>query len=494
MIINNNVEFLSKTVLDNIKQTKDNSIQFKESKDGLPVPMVNNIALHSAYYPLKEAERINKESDEKKLCIAIGFGAGYHLTGINKEIIAISVSHETLSNVLEKIDLSKWFSKDKLRIINEDEIVEYFDFFNYSSFYFIIHPVLERLFPDRVKEIINKVIELLREPLLEMNTQRKFGRLWFKNILSNIKYFIDDNCNFEPLTIGAKPILVTGAGPSLVLNIDKIKSERNKLFIASADTSFKILLKYNIIPDAIFSFDSQHYTYLHFAGIKNTPRLFTDITSPIRLNKNQTILFSNHPVEKVFKKSGWNPVYLPSDTRNIGSAVISFFQRYFNEHTIVTAGIDYGIFENTIYSKGSYIDDYIYSTGNYFNSVTSQFSKLLYRDNFSKKINGWKTTLLFEEYSKNNSANKVYTLSSSPFTGFTRITSLQEAAEQSKNIKEKILIFEKPQMQGKEFINAFTDNLKNYPEVLDSYFLSIGRQYCTNEMNKIILIIKEIFN
>ena len=404
-------------------------VEFKESKDKLPVPFVNKTALHSTYYPLKEADRIHIPKDESMLCIAIGIGAAYHLVKLaklNKMIIGIPVDNNILYRILEKSDLSRWFKKGKLIILTEKEILNYFDFFKYQEYFLIIHPVLERLYSPKLLQIIKNVKSIIREPLLEANTQKKFGKLWLNNIIKNIIYFLEDGFDFTPLTIGKKPILITGAGPSLIQNINLIKNNLGKIYIAATDTSFKILDKFNITPDAVFSFDAQHFSYLHFTGIKKKSRLFTDFTSSLRLNNSQTILFSNHPLINLFKEIGWTPIYLSSNTRNIGGAVIDFFCKYFPDHPIITAGIDYGIYKHNSYSKGSYISDYKIINSNYFLTGNKIDCSLLYRQRFSQKNGDWQTTKLMEQYTCSGSLQKnIYSLSTSPFVTYKEIKSLE---------------------------------------------------------------------
>ena len=69
------------------------------------MPVVNNISLHSTYFPLKESEKVKIQDDNRKEIIAVGFGAGYHLVNLAKtrKIICVSIDDENLHRVLEKI-------------------------------------------------------------------------------------------------------------------------------------------------------------------------------------------------------------------------------------------------------------------------------------------------------------------------------------------------------------------------------------------------------
>lgn len=496
MLTEKNNTFLSDTLKNELRNYNFAQINFKESKDKQLVPVVNNLSLHSTYYPLKESTKIIFPDEQSTLCIAIGFGAGYHLIELskqNKEIIAIPIEKSILSEILKKIDLSQWFKKDNLKIINEDEILHYFNFFKYKCFHFIIHPVLQNMYPNKVNKVINNIGALLKGPLLEINTQRKFGKLWFYNIIRNILYLFENGYNFEPLIINKKPVLITGAGPSLFENIDIILKNKDKLFIAATDTSLKVLNKFNITPDIAFTFDSQQETLSHFIGIKNLPRIFTDFTSIIRLNKNQTIVFSNHPVINVFKKTGWNPVLLSSNTRNIGGAIIDFFSSYFPEYPIITVGIDYGIYKNQFYSKGSYSNEYKYIFSTYFKTENNIDTALIYRDKFNKIKDKWKSTDLFEKYSKSiNITKNIYSLSTSPFTSFNRIKTLKYIIDQADNLEKSTLFIEKPNFNKDDLITIYIEEIKNNPQILYSYFLSNGEYPNQISIEKIIQTLKKL--
>ncbi len=495
MSLEQNKILLSNALKNELPKINSMPLEFKKSKDNLLVPIVNNISLHSTYYPLKESERITVPPDLSYACIAIGFGAGYHLTELakkNRKIIAIPIEKKITFEILKKINLTKWFKKENLVIISEEEIIKYFDFFNNKRVHFIIHPVLQKMYPNKVNIIIKNISSLLKYPLLEINTQRKFGKLWFYNIIRNTIFFFENGYNFEPLIINNKPILITGAGPSLYENINLINKNKDKLFIAATDTSLKILNKFKIYPDICFSFDSQQETLSHFIGIKKLPRLFTDFTSIIRLNKNQTMVFSNHPVISVFKKMGWNPVLLSSNTRNIGGAAIDFFVKYFPDYPIITVGIDYGIYKNQYYSRGSYSSEYKYFFSSYFNTENNIDSKLIYRDHFNKIKEKWKSTDLFEKYAKSiRSLKNIFSLSSSPFIKFNKIKTLKYIIDQAYSLGKSTLVFEKPNFSQQDFMTAFIEEIKINPEIIFSYFISTGEYPDKNALEKIIQTIKK---
>lgn len=493
MILKNNEPFLSDSIKIDLSKNRSIEVTYKKAKDGLLIPFINNSALHSTYYPLNEGKRINTPDNENKFCIAIGLGGGYHLAELansKSKILCVPVKKDITANILNNIDISRSFDPSIMKIINIEEIIEYFDLFKYDGYYFVIHPVLERLYPDAVINIIRSIKAKINDLLLEANTQRKFGKLWFLNILKNIVHHKNNMFDFTPLTIKSKPILVTGSGPSLMNNINIIKNVRSKIFIAATDTSFKILLKNNINPDIIFSFDAQNYSYLHFTGINSKIRIFTDFTTSLKLPFSQTLLFSNHPLRSVFKDCGWNIISLSSRSRNIGGAMIDFFSTYFPDHPVITSGIDYGVFDHYLYSKGSYIDEYKFNNCNYFLNGEFIDSSLFYKYKYIDNSGNWRTFDLFKSYASGSSeSKKIYTLSSSPFTPFKKLKNIDEIIDNTKSSLNKQLDFGSNRILPDVILETLKKAVLKDPGILNSYFLSKRTYPDENELKNIIKII-----
>ncbi|OHD20841.1 MAG: hypothetical protein A2086_03725 [Spirochaetes bacterium GWD1_27_9] len=498
MIIQNNLNFLSKNIIKQLNKIEKNKLDFKLdfkiSKDNLFVPIFNNISLHSTYFPLKDGDKVTFSNEKDTICIAIGFGAGYHLVNYcksGKKIIVIPEDLNLLYLILEKIDLSFFFNNN-LKIILKEDILEYFDFFEYKNYFLLIHPISQNIFKEEILDTIKYLKENLNPILLDINTQKKFGKIWQKNILKNILYLFENNFDFSPLFI-EKPLLIIGAGPSLDENLTQIKKYRQFFHIASADTAFQILIKHKIIPDSVFTFDAQNYSHLHFVGNNYTFRLFSDFCSPVRLKQiKQTMLFSNHPFINFFKSINFNPVFLPSDSRNIGGSIIDFFKIYFDEVPILTSGIDFAYFKNKNYSNGSYISLYKNINSNYFNTEEQIDANLFYKNNTIKKIDSWSASSLLNEYS--NSVNdEVFTISTSPFVNFKKVDSIEQFLKNIPQIKPKKLDFCKPQITKNDFVEAITNYIKKDNSLLLPYFLSCGKKLDEIEINNIIEKIRILF-
>lgn len=464
--------FLSKEMISILEKTKDEKVDFKTSRDNkFLIPFYKGITFHSIYKPLEEGNRYTGEND--KLIIAIGFGAGYHLLELAKKganILVIPVDYILLKAVLKEIDLTRYFNKNFLTFITLNELNEKFDLTKYSEYKIIIHPLIERIYSKETLEIVKSVKRILNNSITEVNTYKKFGKLWLKNIIKNL-VFISENrekIDTSPIIIDKKVILVTGAGPSLEEQIDFIKDIRENIFIASADTSLKILTNHSIIPDAVFTFDAQHYSYYHFID-KNNIRLFFDLTSSIRFLNRATPLLSSYPLLIKLKERINLPI-ISTRTRNIGGAIIDFFTNYFPDHPIVTIGIDYGIKKYKVYSKGTYIDDYRLINSNYLKTIDFYDATNFYKNRLTKRDN-WATTALLECYANDMlKSEKIYTLSDSPFLNLKKIESKDKFLSLNKELKCNRLYFNLPDIKKEELLKLLIDLITNEPYLISTYF------------------------
>jgi hypothetical protein len=494
-LLNNNLIFLSEKLKNEISKIKPNpEISFKMSKDNNLVPILNNISLHSTYYPLKEYDKIKFDDNKNSICIALGFGAGYHLINHakNHKILVICLDLSLLKSVLEKIDFNNIFDYRNIKIISHEEIFQYYDFFLFSNYFIISHPVLQNIYNNKIISILNFLKTDLNPILLDFNTQRKFGKIWQKNFFKNLLHFYKNDFFYEPLIIN-KPIMIVGAGPSLDKNITEIKKYRNNFYISSSDTSLKILLRNNIIPDSVFTIDPQNISYEHFFYIKNNNiRIFSDFLSGIYFkNCKQTPLFSFHPIMNLLKQINPNNIEIDTKSRNVGGIMIDFFYKYFKGIPIITVGIDFGYSEFKSYSKGSYISDFELNNSNYFYSMNHIDMKIMYKYQLINN-NNWKSNSLLSEYSKSILNNNIYSLSDSPFTNFNKID-FDYILNNFNFFNNKCLEFNYQNINKDRLNNILTyKNDHNFLEFIP-YFLSLNKNPDIKIINEYLDKIKKIF-
>lgn len=477
-MISANYNFLSPQVVKLLEQAEPlEELSFVQSKDGLSLPKVGSQVLHSRYYPLKEGSRYDfGAAGEGRRPIALGFGAGYHLVEASKRgpLFVVPLNYSLLKGVLSTISLADHFAVESLKIVTAAEVEQQFDYFGDKDYHFIVNSVLQKLYPEAAVAAMQRVKVGLEQRLLDINTQRHFGKLWFKNILKNSKRLLDGEYCDRPLVLEGKPVVIAGAGPSLEHNIDRLRAERDRVYLAAADTASTVLFAHGIRPDFIFSFDANPHSYLHLLGQKKgDTRLFVDFTSPLFSEQLETtLLFSAHPFARLF--GSLEQITIDSGSLNIGGAIIDFFSRYFPGYPLITLGIDFASYGFNSYSRGSYLGDYYLAHGDYFNSPSSIEAALFYRAAYRQNVGEWKSTGLYKAYAGATRAEGVKSLSTSPFTPFELCPDLKGLIDAAPQHSPKTVKFDYKQNKVKQIVEGMVAELKRDSTPLLPYLLALG--------------------
>ena len=156
---------------------------------------------------------------------------------------------------------------------------------------FYKNPASIQLNPKFYDELEKKITAIFSSKMSDLLTKFEFEKIWIKNSVLN-------TCNFSNLPRRHKiaslqnqfsgiPALLVSAGPSLRNTLDAILPFRDSLFVMSCDTSYKVLTKFGIVPDAAMTLDAQTNSFFHFMGedYSQTP-IFADlVSSPLLLRR-----------------------------------------------------------------------------------------------------------------------------------------------------------------------------------------------------------------
>jgi len=186
--------------------------------------------------------------------------------------------------------------------------------------------------------------------------------LWIKNIFHNLSHLCIHDPD-SPVVLGfpqvRKPIIVTGAGPSLDANIPFLNDNRERFFLLAADTAYTPLMKCGLIPDAVVVQEAQFfnlYDFISFPGIQAL--IFADITSypgVLRTGKSPIHLFATQ-----FQKTGLlsrlqNAGLIPSFRRpmgSVGSTAVDIALSL-TDFPVLFTGIDFSFPVGRTHTKGS---------------------------------------------------------------------------------------------------------------------------------------------
>ena len=485
-----------------ISQVKStSSCEIILSRDGSPVPVINNSSgntqLHSLYNPVKEGEKLYHSSrDESGFVIVFGLGGGYHiLPYLNdpdiQHILIIETDRNIFRKIIENIDMTSIFSNRKTDLILDPDINDFksriSEKYNPSIYGNLSIVQLKNRIktePDFFESAFKKIKVILDSVYDDFASQAQFGKRWFKNTLQNLVYAEEYSKPLSPCSY----IKIAGAGPSIEMQIDKLKEGRDKSILIATDTVLPYLSGENIRPDIIISIDCQHITYNHFMGYdySGIPAVL-DLSSPPYLSRkfSDRIFFSSgHPFSR-YLATYWK--YFPViDTSggNVGHSAVSLANSL-GAKTIELFGIDYSYPEGKPYARNSLIYNYFMKTEKRTSSCESSVYSFVFSGNNNFRINkSAVTNTKLESYynylSDFISDNNLYTVS--PPDSPRNFTSGRERKSEIKlNYNENPMFFSsgKNSCSWKTFLENYKEKLKILPSPdisFNSYYQSLTKK------------------
>ncbi|MFZ5644528.1 MAG: motility associated factor glycosyltransferase family protein [Bacillota bacterium] len=274
-VLHNKVVFLQGTV--NIPDAV-----LLDGNKGFPTVAINSkkgmVHLHSKFYPEKEAgmywENKLHSYELSDLVIFIGFGLGYHIKELlrihpDSKIVALELHPEIWDMAVHNIDLS-YLSKAKLFLALVGGDAESIRFALLKTFNDLrthgamknikvyIHPVFEQ-YVEGYAEILQGVRMAISGFAGSLGTQYNTTEEWHENNIENLKYAIKAPIfNISPSIFIGCPVIVIGAGPSLMDNMEILKQiyiDKSAILVA-AGTAYPALVKNGICPHFLGTVDA----------------------------------------------------------------------------------------------------------------------------------------------------------------------------------------------------------------------------------------------
>jgi hypothetical protein len=377
------------------KSEPSEKVTFLTSKNGEQVPALRGNdryqPLHSLFNAAREGNKIAKSYKHEGYIIFLGFGAGYHIlpfleSKLVSHILIIDKDTSLFRSVLETIDLRKIILDPRVNfLIDADtkEIEEYF----YRTYIPALCGDLQtvslssRLRSDSTyfEYMVNHLKECISSVSDDYTVQSYFGKKWFVNTLANLQAAQESTATLRPI----RKALITGAGPSLELQVDTLKQQRSSGFLIATDTSFPALVEYGIKPDLVISIDCQQISYLHFLlGFPRDIPLILDLASPpdlTRLSDKLIFFTSGHPFSQ-YVNSHWRQFpYIDTSGGNVSHAAISLADAL-GAQEIHLFGTDFSFPEGKSYARGTYIYPFFRMKETRFDPVEDQFFSFILRN------------------------------------------------------------------------------------------------------------------
>jgi hypothetical protein len=215
----------------------------------------------------------------------------------------------------------------------------------------------EQAFFDDAAHEVQAAIELVRA---DYGVQSHFGKHWLANILINIGRAEGP----LPALPRSDTAAVTAAGPSLEMQLSRLASEREKLYLLATDTSLPALVRSGIRPDAVLSIDCQNHGYHHFLqGIPEGTALFLDLASPPLLGRYPVptaFVASTHPFVRHLATRWKSLPVIDTSGGNVTHAAVSLVLAL-GARRVEVYGADFSYPSGKAYARGTYLYDHFWA-------------------------------------------------------------------------------------------------------------------------------------
>lgn len=305
-----NINFLRKnyrSVREYFRQNESNlqkePVQVVNAKSGSPTLQVESNGkfyyLHSKYNPEQEAEQIvGKYEDDVSQYDHVffyGLGLGYHVEAFLEKHpdIDFTLYEPVPANFYHYMCYKKIDDLPLRRLKNlfvETSVGERLNFLNQfagqlnGNVLLVVLPSYERLYPELYKGFINDFKEHVRNQRSALHTDLAFEKRWtFNSVMNfpevlktpNILHDVDKDIFKD------KPAIIVSAGPSLNEELENLRyiKENGLAYIFAVGSANKTLIKNNIYPDAVCTYDPQGrnvkvYEEIISQGIDSIPMIF----------------------------------------------------------------------------------------------------------------------------------------------------------------------------------------------------------------------------
>lgn len=310
-----------------MKDYYDRNIDFVESKEGLQTVMIDNILLHSKYYPEKEAVNfINNFADlfdNKNTVVVYGLALGYHvkylLSIIDKNCkVKIFDVDEGLFSITRRLDTIKEIIDDKRVELHMGYTKAFLDSFVKSLEEvedFILYKPSIKVLPRELDDFIG----CLERFVIGKTAVENHGQKMIENDEANSKIPHDFIEGFlSEINLKNKPIMIVSAGPSLDSALGSIDLIKKNITIFAVGSALKPLLSYGIEPDMFCITDPEDITYKQMSSLENMsiPLCFLNTAS------NKTVAGYNGPKYMFYNESKENNIVIDTG-KSVATAVLS---------------------------------------------------------------------------------------------------------------------------------------------------------------------------
>lgn len=154
-----------------------------------------------------------------------------------------------------------------------------------------------RLYVENYQYYMNEFQIAVRAVMSTQSVVDRYGKNYFKNSVENLSYLYRSKSLHELSKRLPKglPTIIVAAGPSLDKNVEELKNAKNKALIIAVDSSLRVLLKHDIIPDLVVSIDGVKMpAHFDYPGVQNVPLICLMNTNYNVVEKHHGMTFFTH--------------------------------------------------------------------------------------------------------------------------------------------------------------------------------------------------------
>jgi hypothetical protein len=262
-----------------LEEAGEGPLAVEQAACGLPTAQLGGSYLHSRYDPQGEARRLLDRELPARFGSAVffGFGLGYLPEAFlrlhpGRPLVVIEPDPGLFRQALAVRDLRELLGCPEASWLvgcKPEEAVMELDRRAPGSFAVLRLRPVHQANPDYYRKLEALVQSLTDRREVNLNTLRRFGRLWVRNLLANLPLFLASPGAAELAGLfEGMPALLLAAGPSLDPVLARLRALSDRLVLVAVDTSYRLCRQAGVRPDLLVTVDPQYWNSRHLDWIE----------------------------------------------------------------------------------------------------------------------------------------------------------------------------------------------------------------------------------
>ncbi len=379
-------------------------------------PDGREIYLHSRYDPLAEAQKwVDTNLEDDKYCYFVdGFGLGYHVRALLDRLrgeFVVLVSEPDLACLrqgLTVLDFSEVIRNHRLMLITDN---------NKNEFHTRVGRVVSLIMlGTKVTQLHSSVqvsgafFEAMRPTRTDYLSYAKTAmvtlvansQITCRNIAHNLAtYLATPSISILKNRFAGYPAILVSAGPSLRKNQHLLPLAKGRAVILSVQTTFKLLLRTQVVPDFVCSLDYHEVSKQYYDGVED----FQDVHLVAEPKAHWEIIDAyGGPISLLgndFAKLCLDDAHVEHDSLPAGASVahlVFYLAEYLGCDPIILVGQDLALTNHLYYAPGMPIHSVWEPEINRFCTMEMKDWEYIVRyKNMLRKVRDWEGREIYTE-------------------------------------------------------------------------------------------------